>query len=120
MPAKFCHFLLRPPPPPPTSAKFGLLQAKLTQASVFANPPPPSCGRPLWMTPKGELMLNVYLLIRLSYLIRLCNSRVLKYYTCVKAIITLGLFLGLASVDHDALRIACVVRYQSTEVLQGN
>ena len=31
-----------------TSAKFGLLQAKLTQASAFAKP---SCGCPLWMTP---------------------------------------------------------------------
>ena len=51
-------------------------------------------------------MLNVYLLIRLS------NSRVLKYYTCVMAII--GRFLGLASVD--ALRLARVVRYKSTEV----
>ena len=40
-------------------------------------------------------MLNVYLLIRLSYLIRLCNSSV------------------------DALRLACVVRHKSTEVLQG-
>ena len=27
---------------------------------------------------------GAYLLIRLSYLIRLCNSRVLKYYTCLK------------------------------------
>ena len=26
---------------PPTSAKFGLLQAKLTQASAFAKPPSP-------------------------------------------------------------------------------
>ena len=26
-------------PPLPTSAKFGLLQAKLTQASAFAKPP---------------------------------------------------------------------------------
>ena len=57
-------------------------------------------------------MLNVYLLIRLSYLIRLCNSMVLKYYTCVRAII--GRFLGLASVD--ALRLACVARYESTEI----
>ena len=38
-------------------------------------------------------MLNVYLLLRL------CNSRVLKYYTCVRTIIATGRFLGLASVD---------------------
>ena len=66
-------------------------------------------------------MQNVYLLIRLSYLIRLCNSRFLKYYTCVRAIIEIGRFLGMASVD--ALHVVSDINQPKSkkldDVLQG-
>ena len=66
-------------------------------------------------------MLNVDLLIRLSYLIRLCNSRFLKYYTCVRAIIEIGRFLSMASVDalHVLLGIIRLKSKKLDDILQG-
>ena len=56
-------------------------------------------------------MINVYLLIRLPYLIRLCNSRVLN---TIRVSAVIGRFIGVASVV--ALRLACVALCEATKV----